>query len=137
AEAKKALAMDCEIVPSRDYHRSDENGDENWIRRFERDGGKVIITGDTRIRTRPHERAALAETGVITFVFGPPWNAKKFHDKTSLLINSRPDIVQRSKTARAGSCWEIPYDFSDTVTIADITGKPGEITRRRIRRRDP
>jgi hypothetical protein len=101
------LPADCEIVSSRDYRPINERGDENWIRRFAADGGSVIITGDGRIRARVHERAALAQTNLISYFFGRPWNTVKLQQKADELIAKFPAILEHARTAPAGSCWEV------------------------------
>jgi hypothetical protein len=40
--------------------------DVPWIRRFAKAGGRVIISGNTRMREVPHERLALIECGMVT-----------------------------------------------------------------------
>lgn len=134
AQAGTNLALGHEIVSAQDYRPIDEHGDENWLGRFAADGGNVIISGDKRIRVLPHERAALTEGGLIAYFFHAQWNNSDFHTKSAMLIKRWPQIVQHMTAAPAGSCWEIPFDwtFSD---LKDVSANPAEITKDRPKKR--
>jgi hypothetical protein len=123
------LSGGCEIVSAGDYRPVDERGDDNWIRRFAADGGNVIITGDTRIRARVHERAALAQTGLISYYFGRPWNTVKFEQKTEELIAKFPSIIAHAQRASPGTCWEIR--FGRAVGFKDVSALPEQLSGKR------
>lgn len=43
--------------------------DVPWIHSFAKDGGRVIISGDAKMRSKSHERAALVEAGLVVVFF--------------------------------------------------------------------
>lgn len=45
------------------------NNDVPWIKRFAAAGGKIIISGNTRIMSVPHERLALLDAGMVVLFF--------------------------------------------------------------------
>jgi hypothetical protein len=55
------------IISARRYRPRSERGDQNWIKRFARAGGTVIISGDGRMRANLHEQSALVHAKMITF----------------------------------------------------------------------
>ena len=61
----RKLAGNVTIRSASDYtpklgdHDYVSRNDEPWIKRFAADGGKVIISGNTRMMWVPHERLAL------------------------------------------------------------------------------
>src|SRR5258708_2997974 len=88
-----------------DYLR---RNDAPWIRRFSAAGGKVIISGNTRMKVVPHERLALVEEGMVVIFFDASWNNWDFFKKSSLLIHWWPAVIKQLKTARPSSFWHIP-----------------------------
>src|SRR5258708_6412665 len=59
--------------------------DRPWLQRFAVDGGRVVISGDLRILSRPHELLALQQCGFIVFFFGARWSGWDFFRKSALL----------------------------------------------------
>lgn len=90
------------------YRLSGERGDESWILRFARDGGQVILSGDTKIRSRIHELSALSNAGMITYFFGSRWNNLEFFMKSAMLLRWWPEISVHMQQSEKGKCWEIP-----------------------------
>jgi hypothetical protein len=88
-----------------DYLR---RNDAPWIRRFSAAGGKVIISGNTRMKVVPHERLALVEEGMVVLFFDGIWNNWDFFKKSSLLLHWWPAIIRQLKTAKPKSFWHIP-----------------------------
>jgi hypothetical protein len=95
-----------------DYLR---RNDAPWIRRFSKSGGTVIISGNTDMRARPHERKALVETGMVVIFFESSWNQWDFFRKSSLLLHWWPMIVQQLKTAKPTSFWHVPAMWPKTA----------------------
>jgi hypothetical protein len=81
--------------------------DVDWITELGNDGGWTAVTGDTRIRARPHELAAFRAAGLILMMLSPAWAHLRFWEKASLLIRSWPDICQTAITAPRPSIFEI------------------------------
>lgn len=88
-----------------DYLR---RNDAPWIRRFSKAGGRVVISGNTRMKTKPHERLALVEEGMVVIFFENQWNEWDFFHKCSLLLHWWPIIVRQIKTATPSSFWAVP-----------------------------
>lgn len=121
------LIGDHEVVSARSFRPINERGDAGWIERFSESGGKVIISGDARIRANLHERAALAQAGLITFFFGGKWSGKNAIVKGAMFLNWWPRIEDYITKSKAGDCWEIPdhwnwRDFRD-VSVKQLPKK--------------
>jgi len=97
------------LVSARKYRPISEVGDEHWVRRFARVGGKVVISGDRRIRANLHEQAAFFQAGMITFFFEPRWNTLPLNTRAAMLMQWWPSILERAKKLKPGDFWEIPF----------------------------
>jgi hypothetical protein len=100
------------IVSARRYRPRSERGDQNWIRRFAKAGGKVIISGDARMRSNLHEQAALTQAGMITFFFEYKWNTSNFYVKCAMLFNWWPRIIEVAGQSTPGDFWEVPHQWN-------------------------
>jgi hypothetical protein len=94
-----------------DYSRG---SDVPWIRRYSRAGGKVIISGDTRMKSLPHERLALMEEGMIVVFFSSKWSGWKFPKKCALLLVWWPVVVETVRTAQPGSFFRVPTSWDES-----------------------
>ena len=65
-----------------------------WIEKFAAAGGKVIISGNTKMRQVPHERLALVEAGMIVVFFENRWNGWNFFRKCALLLHWWPVVAK-------------------------------------------
>src|ERR1700733_1539875 len=81
--------------------------DVPWLKRFAADGGKVVISGNTRMRLVPHERLALVEHGFVVIFFENQWSNWKFFRKCALLLHWWPSVATRVKRGKPGF-WYIP-----------------------------
>jgi hypothetical protein len=88
-----------------DYIR---NSDVPWLDRFAETGGHAIISGDVRMRRRPHERLALYQHGLIVVFFEGQWGSWNFFRKTALMVHWWPEICQKIKGAEKGTFWVVP-----------------------------
>jgi hypothetical protein len=113
------LSADLTIQSAADFypHPGDADysprNDAPWIRRFAAAGGKVVITGNTKMRSVPHERLALVEEGLVVIFFENIWNGWRFFSKCSLLLHWWPALIGQLKTAKPGSFWRIPATWPD------------------------
>ena len=96
-----------------DYLRKN---DEPWIRRFSQAGGNVIISGNTKMMSEPHERLALVETGMVVIFFENRWNNLRFFPKCAILLHWWPKVIHTAKRAEPPSFWRIPSNW-------DVDGK--------------
>lgn len=122
----KKLIASVEVTSAKDYTPQRGDGDYRpkddtpWIKRFAADGGKVIISGDTRMRYVPHERLALVEAGLLVFFFDGKWSEWGFFHKCSLLIHHWPAIASRIKRTRSSTkaaFWQIPLSWSEKAKL--------------------
>jgi PIN like domain len=128
--AKEGSVLNGQIVSARDYRPFSEQGDEHWIRRFAADGGQVVISGDTRMRSRIHELAALVECGLITYFFERRWSAVNFYTKSAMLLHWWQAIRAHMDMAAKGTCWEIPHQWQ-WKDLVDVSIDPKKITPKR------
>ncbi|MFD0987994.1 PIN-like domain-containing protein [Methyloligella solikamskensis] len=115
-----------EIVHAKQYRPDGEKGDKNWIIRFAEDGGEVVISGDTQMRQKPHERLALSRAGLITIFFEPRWGRANCFVKAAMMLRWWPKIDEHIATASAGSCWEIPYLWN-WKPLRDVSARPDQV----------
>jgi hypothetical protein len=145
-DALLALRLPDGIELETPKHR-EENGvaDINWITDFASRGGKLVVSGDARMRNVQLERAALEASGLIA-VFP---SSKKYFDslgkwgQAGYLTTWFPSIVQLSLEAEPGSHYRIPDSFSgkfDSLilmrSLADIEEEAATKAAAR-QRRDP
>jgi hypothetical protein len=76
--------------------------DVDWIGTLDREGGWVVVTKDLRIRTRPHERAALDRSKVVYSFLGRSWRNFPIHETAARLIRLIPKIAQQTDLADRG-----------------------------------
>jgi hypothetical protein len=115
-----AVTSAKEYAPKRSDRDYRPKNDEPWIKRFAADGGKVIISGDTRMRYVPHERLALVEAGLLVFFFDGKWSEWGFFHKCSLLIHHWPAIarrINRTKSSAKAAFWQIPLSWNEKAKL--------------------
>ena len=104
----RTLVAGISIVRAQDYYPGKTDADfglkddSPWIRRFAADGGRVVVSGDTRMMKKPHERLALIEAGLTTIFFPNPWHGWKFCQKCALLMHWWPTIIATVKKPEPG-----------------------------------
>ncbi|HSC17364.1 MAG TPA: hypothetical protein VLC74_00470 [Rhizomicrobium sp.] len=125
--AKESGILKAEIVLASSYRPIHERGDEHWARRFAADGGDVVVSGDTRMRSRLHELAALVECGLITYFFERRWSDVNFFTKSAMLLHSWTPVRKHMDTAPKGTCWEIPYSWT-WKELENVSADPKAIT---------
>lgn len=129
-ESETALAAGHLVISARDFRPDGEHGDEGWLRRFAEAGGQVVISGDKRMRALAHERAALAEGGLVAYFFEPKWNGALLHVKAAMLVKWWPQISEHMQQAEPGTCWEIPFSWTGGE-FRDVSARSSEIVQDR------
>jgi hypothetical protein len=104
-----------------DYRR---RNDVPWLTRFAKAGGKVVVSGNTKMMSVPHEMQALRQLGFIVFFFEGKWSQWTFFPKSALLLFYWPAIAAKVKTAKPGQFWRIPNHFRPSGRLRNVT--PGK-----------
>lgn len=107
----EAGMLRVEIVSARKYAPARAASDVPWLEQFAKDGGKVVISGDARMRGKLHEQKALVDAGFIVIFFARPWNQMNAYSKTAMLIKWWPFILATIESAAPCQCFEIPCSW--------------------------
>jgi hypothetical protein len=81
--------------------------DLDWIKALDREGGWAVLTRDLRIRTRPHERAALDRSRIVYFFLAGSWRKYKVEETAARLIRLVPLMSAQTKLVERGR-FELP-----------------------------
>jgi PIN domain-containing protein len=85
--------------------------DLEWINALDIEGGSAVLTKDLRIRTRPHERAALDRSRVIYFFLAGSWRKCSVEETAARLIRLIPRMATQTELADRGR-FELPFKGS-------------------------
>jgi hypothetical protein len=83
--------------------------DVDWMGRLREEGGWGFITTDRRLRTRPHERLALRQSGLVGFVLAKGWNQERYWPKAAGIIRWWPVMAETLATASPPALFEVPH----------------------------
>lgn len=103
--------------------------DVPWVQRFAAAGGKVIISGNTRMKAVPHERLALIQAGMVVVFFEGQWSGWRFSQKCALLLHWWPAITKQLKTAKPGSFWHIPCSWDRQGKLRKVSNDDAKALR--------
>jgi hypothetical protein len=95
------FADDHQIVALREKF-ADNATDLEWITALDRDGSWAVLTKDLRIRTRPHERAALDRSRIVYFFLAGSWRKFTMEETAARLIRLIPKMVAQTALADRG-----------------------------------
>ena len=109
ARALQALFADDHIILALREKFSTSVTDIEWITTLDADGGWAVLTKDSRIRSRPHERAALDRSRVVYFFLSGSWNKCSVEETTWRLIRLVPKMVAQTDLADRGR-FELPIN---------------------------
>jgi hypothetical protein len=124
-------AADYTPKPGDDDYRP--KNDVPWLKRFADDGGKVVISGDTQMRQRGHERLALIEHGFIVIFFEGQWSGWKFWRKCALLIHWWPVIAAKIKRAKKASFYHVPCNWVEDGKLRWVSNKDPQLLKKERR----
>jgi len=91
-----------DYTPSRDDPDYEAHNDVPWIKRYAAAGGRIIISGDVKMSSVPHERLALVQEGMVVVFFAPKWGGWQFCRKAALLLHWWPTILTHVRKAKPG-----------------------------------
>lgn len=97
----QALVEEHTIVALRDRFDQAAN-DVDWIGSLDREGGWGVLTKDLRIRTRPHERAAMDRACIVFFFLDGAWRRFDVLETAARLIRLMPKIISQTEIAERG-----------------------------------
>jgi hypothetical protein len=83
--------------------------DLEWISALDDEGGWAVVTKDLRIRTRPHERAALDRSRIIYFFLAGSWRRYSVEETAARLIRLVPKMAMQTEIASQGR-FELPIN---------------------------
>ena len=86
--------------------------DVEWIAALRQEGGWGVLTADRRLRTRPHERLALMQSGLVFFVLAKGWNQEPYWPKAAGVIRWLPSMIEAFRTVRPPALLAIPYQWT-------------------------
>jgi PIN like domain len=95
------FADDHQIVALREKF-PDNATDLEWITALDRDGSWAVLTKDLRIRTRPHERAALDRSRIVYFFLAGSWRKFTIEETAARLIRLVPKMAAQTALADRG-----------------------------------
>lgn len=107
-----ALSDDWEITHVRDVHER-RTADETWIPRFAVEGGRAILSGDRKIRSRPHQIRAISASGLIGVFLPAEWANSRRTVQAALLLFWWPRIEKTISQAQSKECWLVPFEFTE------------------------
>lgn len=90
-----------------------KKSDVPWLDRFAAAGGRAIISGDVKIREKPHERIVLYEHGFVTIFFERKWSTWSSVKRTAILLHWWEEVVDKIKNAESGTFWVIPSSWPE------------------------
>jgi hypothetical protein len=105
ARSIQLLFPDHQIVALRDKFPSNVS-DIDWITTLDAEGGWAVLTRDLRLRTRPHERAALDRSRIVYFFIGGAWRKYSVPETAARLIRLIPIMATQTEmpVAADSSC---------------------------------
>jgi hypothetical protein len=109
ARCLQALFVDeHQIVALKDKFPIDV-ADVDLIKALVQEGGWAILTMDLRIRSRPHERAAMDRSRIVFFFLAGSWRKFKVEETAARLILLIPKMAQQTDLA-VGGRFELPIN---------------------------
>lgn len=105
------LKAGWELTHVREFH-SARTADETWIPRFAQEGGRVILSADRRILTRPNQIAAISEGGVIGVFLSSQWAQSHRHEQAAQILHWWPRIEKAIAESKPRDCWKVPYGYN-------------------------
>ena len=115
------FARDYAPVPGdADYVKK---SDGPWLRRFSQNGGRAIITGNTKMRGNYAELIALEETGLIVIFFRSSWNQWGFLRKSALILAHWKKISETIKKSKSGEFWIVPSKWNEGTSLIRVRPK--------------
>jgi hypothetical protein len=98
AHSLQPLFPEHKIVALRDKF-APNTADVEWIHALDQEGGWAALTGERRLKTRPHERLALDRANVVFFFLTGPWLKYSVPETAWRLIRLVPAMATQAGLA--------------------------------------
>lgn len=105
-----------EVVALRDRFSPDV-ADVAWIPQLSTEGGWIIVSGDSNIRSKPAERQVFSRSKLTTFFLAKGWMNMTYWDQAYLLVRRWPQVRLEAQRLKPGSCLEIPHKAASAFRI--------------------
>jgi hypothetical protein len=114
ARSLQALFVDeHEIVALREKFAASAT-DVEWISALHDERSWAVLSRDLRIRTRPHERAAMDRAAIVFFFLGGSWRRYSVEEQTWRLIRWIPKLHAQTSLADRGR-FEVPINATSKL----------------------
>lgn len=87
---------------------SNDIADEEYIRQLGEEGNWVIVSGDLRILSSPHERKAWQESGLTMFFLERGWAHIGLWNMAWKMVKWWPEIISQAERITRGVGFRIP-----------------------------
>lgn len=84
------------------------SSDQVWADAYRRFGGRIVLSGDSRIAYRPHQALAFQANGLVSFFPDGSWGQLRGHEKSAFMIYWWPAIELKAQSAPDGTSWRLP-----------------------------
>lgn len=112
AHSLQPLFPEHEIVALRDKF-AQNTPDVDWIGTLNKEGGWSALTGERRLKTRPHERLALDRSNVVFFFLTGPWLKYSVPETAWRLIRLIP--VMAAQADLAEGLFDLPINATSKL----------------------
>jgi hypothetical protein len=109
-----------ELTHVRDLHKA-RTADETWVPQFVSEKGRGILSADRKMLARPHQIRAIKDGELIGVFFSHEFAEAKRHQQAALVLWWWPKIQTAFTLSAEGTCWRVPYDFTENATLEDVT----------------
>ncbi len=107
ARALDALAGPEHSVVHLKDRFSASTSDEVWLTQLGSEKDWVIISGDQRIRSNPHELKAWKAAKHTTFFLKRAWMTLEFWDQAQKMVKCFPGLIKQAEKAPLGSQFQL------------------------------
>lgn len=89
-----------------------------WADVYKKFGGRIVLSGDHHIGSRPHEASAFIDNGFLSFFPAGNWSQMKFNEKCAAFTYWWPkikEVIEANIDSPNGSCWRIPFVIGNGI----------------------
>jgi len=86
--------------------------DQDWIAALHAEAGWAVLTQDRKLRSRPHERRALEQSGLVVFILAHGWASELYWQKAAGVIRWLPSMLEAFRAARPPALFAVPHRWT-------------------------